>query len=212
MKPDRNTWILLGIMALFTAMRWPGLWPDELKNFSPVYAIFFCAGVYFRGTRAWLVPVTLMFLSDLAINHLYYGQMGYNLVGSYMAHNYALLMLLCLFGWAVRKKEKPAWLIGGGFVGSCIFYLASNTLAWLGDPAYPKTLVGLIQAFTTGVPGIYPPAWMFFTNTAISSALFTALIVYAIRYYSRTRLTGAPTETKSASSQNEIIDFPSSTS
>ncbi len=202
----------MGIMALFTAMRWPGLWPDELKNFSPVYAIFFCAGVYFRGTRAWLVPVTLMFLSDLAINHLYYGQMGYNLVGSYMAHNYALLMLLCLFGWAVRKKEKPAWLIGGGFVGSCIFYLASNTLAWLGDPAYPKTLVGLIQAFTTGVPGIYPPAWMFFTNTAISSALFTALIVYAIRYYSRTRLTGAPTETKSASSQNEIIDFPSSTS
>ncbi len=202
----------MGIMALFTAMRWPGLWPDELKNFSPVYAVFFCAGVYFRGSRAWLVPVTLMFISDLAINHLYYGQMGYNLVGSYMAHNYALLMLLCVFGWAVRKKEKPAWLIGGGFVGSCIFYLASNTLAWLGDPAYPKTLVGLIQAFTTGVPGIYPPAWMFFTNTVISSTLFTALIVYAIRYYSRTRLTGAPTETKSASSQNEIIDFPSSTS
>ncbi len=183
MKPNCNTWILLGLMALFTTLRWPGLWPDELKNFSPVYAIFFCAGVYFRGTRAWLVPVTFMFLSDLAINHLYYGQMGYNLVGSYMAHNYALLMLLCLFGWAIRKKEKPVWLIGSSFVGASIFYLTSNTLAWLGDLAYPKTLAGLVQAFTTGVPGIYPPAWMFFTNTAISGALFTAVIVYAIKYY-----------------------------
>ena len=114
----------MGIMALFAAMRWPGLWPDEFKNFSPVYAIFFCAGVYFKGTRAWLVPVTLMFISDLTINYLYYGQMGYNLVGSYMAHNYALLSLLCLFGWTLRNKEKPAWLIGGGLVGSCIFYLA----------------------------------------------------------------------------------------
>ena len=195
MRDKPNMPLLLGLMVLFTAMRWPGLWPDELKNFSPVYAIFFCAGVYFRGSCAWLVPVTLMFISDLAINHLYYGQMGYNLVGSYMAHNYALLMLLFVFGWAVRKKEKPAWLIGGGFVGSCIFYLASNTLAWLGDLAYLKTLAGLVQAFTTGVPGIYPPAWMFFSNTVISGTLFTAIIVYAIKYYGAPQAT-AQTEEK----------------
>ena len=136
MKPDRNTWILIGIMALFAAMRWPGLWPDEFKNFSPVYAIFFCAGVYFKGTRAWLLPVTLMFISDLTINYLYYGQMGYNLVGGYMAHNYALLSLLCLFGWTLRNKEKPAWLIGGGVVGSCIFYLRDREEESIGINAF----------------------------------------------------------------------------
>jgi len=183
MKLDRNTWILLGLMTLFTTMRWPGLWPDELKNFSPVYAIFFCAGVYFRGSHAWLVPLTLMFISDLVINRFYYGQMGYNLMGSYMVMNYVLLLLLCLIGWALRKQAKLAWLIGGGLVGSVVFYTVSNILAWSGNPAYAKTWIGLVQAFTTGEPSVYPPAWMFLRNTAVSGAFFTATIVLAIKYW-----------------------------
>ena len=195
MKLDRNTWILLGLITLFTAMRWPGLWPDELKNFSPIYAIFFCAGVYLRGSRAWLVPVTLMFISDLIINRFYYGQMGYDLVGSYMALNYMLLLLLCLIGWALRNQSRPAWLIGGSLAGSLVFYTVSNILAWFGNPAYFKTWAGLVQAFTTGEPGVYPPAWMFFSNTAISSVLFTVVIVYAIKYYN-VHQTTAQTERK----------------
>jgi hypothetical protein len=39
-----------------------------------------------------------------------------------------------------------------------------------------------VQAFTVGKPG-FPPTWLFFRNAAAGGALFTAVIVYAIRYY-----------------------------
>ena len=48
MKGSNHIPWLLGLMVLFTAMRWPGLLPS---NFSPVYAICFCAVLYLNGWR-----------------------------------------------------------------------------------------------------------------------------------------------------------------
>ena len=75
MNNQRNLGLLLVLMVIFTAMRWPGLLP---WNFSPVYAICFCAGVYFKGWRAWLLPVGLMFISDVAMNYFHYRPMGFS--------------------------------------------------------------------------------------------------------------------------------------
>jgi hypothetical protein len=48
-------------------------------------------------------------------------------------------------------------------------------------PNYAKSWVGLVQSFTTGEPG-FPPPIMFLRNTALSGALLTAVIVFAVRY------------------------------
>jgi len=179
MKQDRNLWILLGLMALFTAMRWPGLLPS---NFSPVYAIFFCGGVYFKGSRTWLLPVGLMFLSDLVINHFYYRPLGYSVFGGYMILNYQLLLLLILTGHVMTDRARPGVLIGAGALGAAGFFVVSNAVSWLMDPFYSKTMGGLLQAFTTGKPGL-PPTWMFFRNAVASGALFTGMIVFAVQYF-----------------------------
>ena len=74
-------------------------------------------------------------------------------------------------------------LVGGGTLGACVFYVVSNSLAWLGNPAYqPKVWATWVQALTVGQPGAFPPAWVFFRNTLISSALFTLVIVVAVNY------------------------------
>ena len=169
---------LLGLLVLFTAMRWPELLPP---NFSPVYAICFCAGIYLKGWRAWAVPVALLFVSDVLMNYFVYRPMGYSVFSAGMIGSYALYFLLIGLGWRLGEKQSPMVLVSGGVLGTCAFFFGSNTLVWLGDPLYAKTFGGWIQAFTVGKPG-YPPAILFLRNTILSGALFTAMIVFAVQY------------------------------
>jgi hypothetical protein len=178
MRDKPNMPLLLGLMALFTAMRWPGLLP---WNFSPVYAICFCAGVYFKGWRAWLVPVGFMFVSDVLVNYFHYRPMGFSVFTPHMCGTYALYLGLAALGWGISERARPATLIVGGALGACGFFFVSNALAWLSNPIYAKSWVGLVQSFTTGEPG-FPPPIMFLRNTALSGALFTAVIVFAVCY------------------------------
>jgi hypothetical protein len=178
MNNQRNLGLLLVLMVIFTAMRWPGLLP---WNFSPVYAICFCAGVYFKGWRAWLLPVGLMFISDVVMNHFHYRPLGFSTFTSHMLVTYALYLGLVGLGWRITEKAHPSVLIIGGILGACVFYFATNSVAWLNNPVYAKSWAGWVQSFTTGEPG-YPPPIVFFRNTALSGALFTAVIVFAVCY------------------------------
>ena len=169
---------LLGLLVLFTAMRWPELLPP---NFSPVYAICFCAGSYLKGWRAWAVPVALLFISDVVMNYFVYRPMGFSVFTAGMIGSYALYLFLIGLGWRLGERQSPAVLIGGGVLGACVFFFGSNTLVWLSDPVYSRTVTGWIQSFTVGKAG-FPPAILFLRNTVISGALFTAVIVFAVQY------------------------------
>ena len=178
MKGSNHIPWLLGLMVLFTAMRWPGLLPS---NFSPVYAICFCAGLYLSGWRAWAVPLGLLFVSDVVINYFVYRPMGYSVFSAGTIGSYALYLLLIAMGWRLGEKQSSAVLIGGGMLGACAFFFGSNTLVWLGDPMYTKTVAGWVQSVTVGKVG-FPPAILFFRNSVVSGALFTAVIIFAVRY------------------------------
>ena len=178
MKDNKHIAWLLGFMVIFTVMRWPGLLP---WNFSPVYAICFCAGAYFKGVRSWLVPVSLMFVSDVAMNYFHWSSQGFSIFNGYMLTNYMLYLGLVALGWMITSKRSSAVLIAGGTLGACGFFFASNMVAWMGNPVYAKTWAGLVQSFTVGQPG-FPPPIVFLKNTALSGAVFTAIIVHAVCY------------------------------
>ncbi len=178
MKGSNHIPWLLGLMVLFTAMRWPGLLPS---NFSPVYAICFCAGLYLSGWRAWAVPLVLLFVSDVVMNYFVYRPMGYSVFSAGMIGSYALYLLLIAMGWRLGEKQPAAMLIGGGMLGACAFFFGSNTLVWVGDPIYAKTVAGWVQSFTLGKAG-FPPSILFLKNSAISGAIFTAVIVVAVNW------------------------------
>jgi len=67
-------------------------------------------------------------------------------------------------------------------LGACLFYLLTNTAAWLfnpfGNPEYTKDLAGWLIALTKGTAG-HPPTLEFFRNTLMSGGLFTALFAGA---------------------------------
>jgi hypothetical protein len=163
--------VLLLVLAL---TRTPGLMPP---NFSAVYGLLFCAGVYLSGGLAWWLPLGVLALTDLALNWYY----GAPLLAPQMLGTYGAYAGLILLGRRFSPHTPFLGLLSGGVLGAVLFYLLTNTLSWLFDPHYLKTLGGWIQALTVGRPE-FPPTWEFFRNTLLSGGLFTGLFVGAMKW------------------------------
>lgn len=174
--------------------RVPGMLP---QNFSALYALVFCAGVYFAGRMAWWLPLATILATDIALNLYYSLALGWEVwTARNLAHlsfNYVAYLTLIWLGRRFKPQSSFISLLGGGILGAFLFYLITNTAAWLfnpfGNPEYTKTLMGWLIALTKGTGG-WPQTWEFFRNTLLSGGLFTGLFVGAMK------LTEAPAESK----------------
>jgi hypothetical protein len=170
-------WPIL-FMLLLGISRIPGLMP---WNFSAVYGLVFCAGVFLPLRFAWWMPLCTVFISDLLLNRCYYHVPLFtaDVLGNYVAY-LAILWLARRF----NRKSSFLSLLCGGMGGAILFYLITNTLSWLinpyHNPEYTKTLAGWIVALTRGTGG-YPQTWEFFRNTLMSGGLFTGLFAGAMK-------------------------------
>lgn len=175
-------------MVVFALSRWPGLLPE---NFSAAYALAFCAGVYFTGAMAWWLPLAALGVSDIALN-CYYVAKGFDAFQPYQLVNYAAFAAIIGLGRRFKPSASSLKLLGGGLLGALLFYLVTNTAAWLfnpfGNPEYTKDLAGWIIALTRGTAG-YPQTWEFFRNTLLSGGLFTGLFVGAMKLTAPTEQT-----------------------
>jgi len=160
-------------VVVFALSRIPGVLPP---NFSVAYAFAFCAGVFFSGALAWWLPLVTMLATDVALNLFCYHTAPFAFS---LLLNYALYALLIALGKWFGRKAPFFKLLLGGLLGAAIFYLATNTLSWLQDPAYAKTVAGWIQALTTGRLDWHPTTWEMFRNTMLSGGIFTALFAGA---------------------------------
>ena len=167
-------------IVVFALSRIPGLMP---WNFSVAYAFAFCAGVFFRGRRAWWLPLAVMLATDIGLNCYYQHKLPNEDVWSAanlanLAFNYVAYGVLFFLGRRFKPQTSVLNLVGGGIFGAILFYFITNTASWLfnpfHNPEYTKTLTGWIIALTKGTGG-YPSTWEFFRNTLLSGGLFTAL-------------------------------------
>jgi hypothetical protein len=182
MLEKRNVWLPVMLMIVFAITRWPGLMPP---NFSAVYALVFCAGVYFRNRLGWWVPLCIIIVTDLLMNHFYYRPRGWGGFQIYQLMNYAAYA--ALFWLGRRFNPRAAWLklVGGGILGGILFYLITNTAAWFFNPfenrEYARDWKSWLAALTAGTSA-WPGTWEFFRSTLFSAGLFTALFAAAMKY------------------------------
>jgi hypothetical protein len=174
--------VLPYVFLILTALsRWPGLFPP---NFSALYGLAFCAGAFFPRNIRWWVPLGMLVASDLALNLYYYFGMGINAFGVTQLVNYAAFLAIVWFGTQFNPRTSFVRLLFGGIVGAVMFYLITNTAAWLfnpfNNPEYTKDLAGWLIALTKGTSG-YPTTLEFFRNTLISGGLFTGLFAGALK-------------------------------
>lgn len=172
--------VVFVLLAAFT--RWPGVFPP---NFSAFYALAFCAGAFFPGKVAWWIPLGTLLATDIALNIYYRVALGIDSFQPYQLVNYAAFAGLVLLGRGFKSHRTFLPLLGGGLLGACLFYLLTNTAAWLFNPflnpEYSRDLAGWLRALTQGTAG-HPPTWEFFRNTLLSGGLFTGLFAAATRW------------------------------
>jgi hypothetical protein len=127
-------------------------------NLTPIAAIALFGGVYFADKRlAFLVPVSALFVSDLALG--FYSQMPIV---------YASFALIVCIGLWLRQRRTLLSIAGAMLASSILFYITTNFAVWAFGSLYPKTLAGLIACYVAAIP--------FFQNTVLGDAVFAAVL------------------------------------
>jgi hypothetical protein len=161
--------------------------PASWANFSPVAAVFLCSGAFLYRRAAFLLPLLVLFVSDLIINAHY----RIPLVDTRMISGYFCFLLFLVIGrWlGQRPRAKTLWMLGGAVSASLIFYVVTNSVDWFFDSAipypvesYPKTFAGWLQALTVGHPN-FPPTYLFLRNTLVSDLVFTSLFLVTQHFF-----------------------------
>lgn len=134
-------------------------------NFAPITGIALFSGSYLSGFTSFLLPLSIMLISDLFI--------GFH---STMIYVYGSFIVIILLGKYLRKNKSFIRLTGASFLSSVIFYLITNFGVWLNGGIYPKTLKGLEQSYVMAIP--------FFKNTLLGDFFYTLFIFYGFQFVS----------------------------
>ena len=185
-------------MLIFAASRWPGM---LAQNFSAAHALLFCAAFWLPGWIGWVLPMATIIVTDVLLNLFFYAEpvMVPELISNWMI----LGLFVVLAKWLARRRSYGRVFLGT-LLGALLFYLVSNTVSWLVNPAYAKTIAGWVQALTVGLPGL-PPTWMFGLNSLLGTGLFTGLFAGAMKWSESLDATEPEAETE----DEEEVETPS---
>ena len=130
-------------------------------NFTPILAISVFAGIKFKDNLfSYLVPVFAMLISDAII--------GFH---SGMIIIYSAIVLSAF----VSRRFNT---INTSILGSCIlFFLITNFQVWLMSPSYSKSLTGILECYTLGIP--------FFFMTLLSTFFYSYILFYSFTFLSK---------------------------
>jgi hypothetical protein len=162
-------------------------WFHDAQNFAPLMAIACCGALLLPGWLAIAAPLGALIVSDILLNIHY----GASIFAPEELIRYACFGFGAACGLSARRFHgSPISVLGIVAANSILFYLVTNTVSWVTEPAYAKNAAGWLQALTVGVPG-YPPTWSFLRNSFVSDMLFAGLFLAAIRFASREPRTAA---------------------
>ena len=161
-------------MLIFAVSRWPGMLP---QNFSAAHALLFCAAFWLPGWMGWVLPLATIIVTDILLNVFAY---DVTVLDPRLVTNWMILALFVVLAkWLARRRSYGRVFLGTLF-GALLFYLVSNSVSWIVNPAYAKTIAGWVQALTVGLPG-FPPTWVFGLKTLLGTGLFTGLFAGAMK-------------------------------
>ena len=140
-------------------------------NFAPIGAMALYGAAYFtQRYLAFLIPIISMWLSDLVLNNVVYGQYFDHFVWVYdgFYFTYGAFILIGLIGFVALKRVKIQNLVLASLLASIVFFLLSNFGVWASTTMYPKNFSGLIACYTAGLP--------FFKNTIMGDLVYTGVL------------------------------------
>ena len=126
-------------------------------NFTPVIAMAFYLPIFFG---MWCIPFVLL---AFAITDFF---IGFHSLLVWTWGSLALISLISKFSNSILSRLFLS------FVGAVIFYIISNFGVWFSGSLYQYSIEGLIQCYIMALP--------FFTNTLLSTIIFSLLIEFVV--------------------------------
>lgn len=174
--PAMHRWLpALLLTVLLAGFRVLGsAFPETLPNVQPLPALFLCSLVFLKGPQRWLLPLGVWLVTDPVASLL----QDHPLLGWHHLGIFAGLAATAGIAIYIRRfANVPCTLIAAA-LAAIAFYFSANTLSFVADALYPKTLEGFIQAQWTGPVG-FGPTWIFLRNLLAANVLFTGLFLAA---------------------------------
>ncbi len=132
-------------------------------NFAPITGIALFSGSYLSGFSMFILPLSIMFLSDLIL--------GFHTTMFYVYLGFVVIVLL---GKLLGKNKSLLRLTAISLTASLIFYLITNFGVWLSAEMYPKNLPGLELSYIMGLP--------FLRNTILGDIFYTFVLFYGFSF------------------------------
>lgn len=146
-------------------------------NMTAVMAVALFTGARLNQTAlAFALPLLAMLISDSII--------GFH---SSQLVVYACVALITFLGMSLRNTSSFLKIFGMSFVGSVVFFLATNFAVWAMGTMYPHDLEGLIVCYAAALPFYATDNFQFlnssqlffgsfFANGVIGDLFFTGLV------------------------------------
>jgi hypothetical protein len=153
--------------------------PGRPMGFAPHLSMALFAGAVIKDKKwAFALPIFSMFISDLLYHTLF--SLGLtDMRGFYEGQitNYILFAAMTAIGF-LMKRITVMNVIAYSLLVSIAFFLLSNFFVWQAGSGYarPKTLAGLMQCYTDGIP--------FFENSIMATLVFSGVLFGAYSLFS----------------------------
>jgi len=146
----------------------------HMPNFAPIGAIALFGALYLPRKYALILPISVMFLSDIFIG-FYSWQV--------MTSVYVGFILMGVIGLLVKKNKKFSTILGGTLLGSVLFFLLTNFSVWAFGTMYIHNFAGLMQSYYMALP--------FFRNSLAGNLFYVGILVggfETIKYYLKNKI------------------------
>lgn len=158
---------LTGVVMSFAAVA-VRLLPHP-PNFTPMGATALFGGAKFTRPWNYLLPIGLMFATDLFL--------GFH---NTMLYVYGSFLIITFLGERWAKKPTTARIVTLGLASSSIFFLVTNFGVWAQGTLYPPTFAGLIESYVAAIP--------FWQNMLLADLVFSVGYFKLFAYFETTKL------------------------
>ena len=145
-----------------------------LPNFSAIGAVAIFGACYFKGATRWIVPLAILWVSDIVLNNVFYSQYfeSFQLVGDLWV--YLSFLVAGLIAYKIMRQPSWGRLAFTGLSAAVVFFVISNFGVWATGTLYPRTGAGLLACYEAGIP--------FFRNTLLGNVFYSFVLVGLYEY------------------------------
>jgi hypothetical protein len=143
------TFVLIGAVARII---------PHMPNFAPIGAMALFGGAHMNKKQALTLPLLAMVFSDFII--------GFDSVPMRFAV-YGSFLLIVLMGMFIKNHVNAKNVIIVSLLASILFFIITNFAVWAFGSMYPKTALGLGEAYFLAIP--------FFRNTLLGDLFYSGV-------------------------------------